>query len=173
MGFFTRSFPFLSHLSTMEGMSSHPTSLKDNVLVGGWLQPHATVAAAFCRAAAVADVCRRKEEKGIPRMMSNCARDLRSFRSIANTKATCLLWTQPWMLPSCWMKMWKTSGIHFWMKKPTKNLCLIFLTNMASCNHSQIPVLFLFVSLTSITAPFYFHFWEAAIIHSTPLSLLF
>lgn len=61
MGFFTRLFPFLSHLSIMEGMSSHPTCLKVMYRVGGWLQPHAPVAAAVCRAAAVADVCRRKE----------------------------------------------------------------------------------------------------------------
>ena len=152
----------------MEGMSSHPTGLKGNVLVRGWLQPHAAVAADVWRAAAVADVCRRKEWRGMPRMMSNCVRHLCSFRSIANAKATCLLRTQSWMLPNCGVKLWKTSGIHFWMKQPTKNLCLIFLTNMASCNHSQIPVLFLFGLLTSITAPFYFHFWEVVIIHSSP-----
>lgn len=91
MGFFTRSFAFLSPLSIMEGMSSHPTSLKGNVPVGGWLQPHAAVAAAVCRAAAVADVCRREERRGMPRMMSNCVRHSRSFRSIANAKATRLL----------------------------------------------------------------------------------
>jgi len=42
-------------------MSSHPTGLKGNVLVGGWLQPQAAVAAAVWRAGAAADVCRRKE----------------------------------------------------------------------------------------------------------------
>lgn len=72
-------------------MSSHPTGLKGNVPVGGQLQPPAAGAAAVWRAEAVADVCRRKEGRGIPQMMSNCIRHLRLFRSTANAKATCLL----------------------------------------------------------------------------------
>lgn len=144
---FARSFLFLSHLHIMERMSSHPTGLKGNVPVGGRLQPPAAGAAAAWRAAAVADVCRRKERRGIPQMMSNCIRHLRSFRSTANAKARCLLWTQAWMLPKCQVKLRKTSGIHSRMKQLTKNLHLIFLTNMTSCNHSQIPGLCLEHSL--------------------------
>lgn len=109
-------------------------------------------------------MCVGRQWRVMPWMMSNCIWHLHSFRSIANAKATNLLWTQAWMPPCCRVKLWTTSGIHFWMKQ-SKNLYLIFLTIITSYSHSQISMLFLFGLFTSITAPFYFNFWEVAIIH--------
>lgn len=50
---------YLTYPLWKEG-GSHSTCLRANVQVGGWLQPHAAVAAGVWRAAAVADVCRRR-----------------------------------------------------------------------------------------------------------------
>lgn len=55
--FFARSFPIfisLIHYGRKEAC------LRAHVQVGGWLQPHAAVAAGVWRAAAVANVCRRR-----------------------------------------------------------------------------------------------------------------
>lgn len=48
-----------------------------------------------------------------------------------------LLWTQDRTLPSCWVKLWKTSGIHFWMKQSTTNQYLVFLNSNHSCDHKS------------------------------------